>query len=1062
MPNLTEFSLRKHPQHLLYDDLSVTISNSLNEGKTAYEKKNYRQASLFIKGAMRYSDLMYRELDKVLDESSRDRAHYIIADCHLNHLNSPQHALESLRHIHDKQTAYGLLTSEYIAQSLYKKAIDIANTNKKLSEKLTTEAHFYSDGRIQALYNDYFSVLSNGNSQAALTLRRKYAQLSDIQTQLRVFALGLITPTANNTSLSSSAIFSLEESPFFDTMLSTFIEFDGTHTIPVLEKTLVSRKHKNNNLIYYLLGIVYHQQGLYDKSFDYLSKTDESKSELSTQCKMFTAFAHCNPTISEHTATQAMILIHNIFSKKKENKRTKKAEQEYIKILLSYAAPYAQYYLETKQNGHRKNAFFLADMCLRYDETYAIGIDIFTSIYNSNEQFRANTLQSNTCITIAQHFKKYDDDKSLKCLSTVFTDYALHHTGKISLPHFDVQYLECALDNNTYSEKEENILKEHCAALYYGLCETKDLKKKLMCLKKAADYGKDAALLDLAYLICDKDHNISIASTINDRERTLILNKVELLAHNDTVLPLLRSKGFDLLGRIGEAFFVDNNKQSISYPLSPEITANYLDKAYQLNENGLHPDSLLVLAKHYMIGIKNKETGDVIFKRNYDKARRILENVMQLKTLTEAQQIKAQFFLAQAYYSCGKKYHQEASNLFLKTLKTNILNDEEKREALIYMCALKLHTLNPNSINQAAEFFYRTIGLVEKSTFLLGDIIDDTLYNEMEGYALTLIKAKDKQNHTLDLCVLLGEIFYGQKLHNSNSIKNQTAAVQCLQYAANCDKFNAQFSILVNDQDFPEINLATKIQYLDKAKETINHPTAINHFISGLPHPQLTLLKNFFEAKKAEYCAKPLKEKYECIKYLHEQTSEKELEKYLGSDYFNHIPDKSSPLFSTDNGALAQLYFKDTILEKYIIQFKQLHNNGVTPIPPHITNVVYNYTYALMNSSNHNLIKISSEYLEKLLKNPAITHMLSVCYYKLGVHPSLPERLGQKYLKQSAELENEKAINRVKEINAAAEAACNKLEKAFDDTFKTPREQAIGARILLAGLTQKIEAQQKK
>src|SRR5579863_5206475 len=152
MPNLTEFSLHKHPQHNLYDDLSATINRSLNQGKKAYAEKDYQQASLFIKGAITYSGVMYRELDKVLDETSRDRAHYIVADCHLNHLNSPQHALESLRSIHNKQTAYGILTSEYIAQSLYKKAIDIAGNNKKLSEKLKAEAHLYSDGRVQALY----------------------------------------------------------------------------------------------------------------------------------------------------------------------------------------------------------------------------------------------------------------------------------------------------------------------------------------------------------------------------------------------------------------------------------------------------------------------------------------------------------------------------------------------------------------------------------------------------------------------------------------------------------------------------------------------------------------------------------------------------------------------------------------------------------------------------------------------------------------------------------------------------------------------------------------------
>src|SRR5205085_10957524 len=118
MPNLTEFSLRNHPQHNRYEsrDLVITIKNGIHEGKEAYKEKKYSLAAMSFSGAARYFGVMDRELGEKLDQVDIDLAHYGIADCHLNHLNSTQHALESLRHIHDKPTYYGILKSEHIAQ----------------------------------------------------------------------------------------------------------------------------------------------------------------------------------------------------------------------------------------------------------------------------------------------------------------------------------------------------------------------------------------------------------------------------------------------------------------------------------------------------------------------------------------------------------------------------------------------------------------------------------------------------------------------------------------------------------------------------------------------------------------------------------------------------------------------------------------------------------------------------------------------------------------------------------------------------------------------------------
>jgi len=129
------------------EHLAVGIRERLQEIETAFTEKpipNYLLAKTLAAGTQRYIDIM--ELPK-LDSITSINLNFIIAKSHIE-LESPQHALDAFRKIHDQKTAYGTITSEDIANSLDGK-IRTLSQKDPFFQKLPTHSHYFKQCALQ-------------------------------------------------------------------------------------------------------------------------------------------------------------------------------------------------------------------------------------------------------------------------------------------------------------------------------------------------------------------------------------------------------------------------------------------------------------------------------------------------------------------------------------------------------------------------------------------------------------------------------------------------------------------------------------------------------------------------------------------------------------------------------------------------------------------------------------------------------------------------------------------------------------------------------------------------
>src|SRR5436190_2835023 len=257
----------KYPngQYKLYDDPDIlnTIKNNLSAAQKNYENKQYTEAALLAKGALTYARIMNIEHD--IHKEDKNIFNYIIADCHLHHLSSPQHAFDSLKKIHDIETIYGKIESNNIAQILYKKAQEIELTNQKLYHKLHLEAHYYA---INNMYQSCQKLITYKNNQKQDCLIQQCKQILDKQNKLRLLIFQLLNTQFISTKSFIDKIFSLESNSDFDEIIASFIKSDKHFIIPILKKQIKNNVHHINDMYYYL-GLLYYYNHNYNNAFFY-------------------------------------------------------------------------------------------------------------------------------------------------------------------------------------------------------------------------------------------------------------------------------------------------------------------------------------------------------------------------------------------------------------------------------------------------------------------------------------------------------------------------------------------------------------------------------------------------------------------------------------------------------------------------------------------------------------------------------------------------------------------------------------------------------------------------
>jgi len=120
-----------HTQQKLYGyhDVSTTTSHNFSAAQNAYENGQYKHAAFLAKGALEYAKIMNIHNQAIINNTL-----YILVDCHINQLSSPQHALQELDAIHDVETRYGIMTSEKIAKQLSAHAQKMPSMATKLNE----------------------------------------------------------------------------------------------------------------------------------------------------------------------------------------------------------------------------------------------------------------------------------------------------------------------------------------------------------------------------------------------------------------------------------------------------------------------------------------------------------------------------------------------------------------------------------------------------------------------------------------------------------------------------------------------------------------------------------------------------------------------------------------------------------------------------------------------------------------------------------------------------------------------------------------------------------------
>lgn len=1013
------------------EDIRKTVNDSFKRAETAYNQGNYQEAALFASGALQYADM---KKTGHLDATTVHNMHFIIADCHLNHLNSPHHALLSLEVIHDIATDYGTLTASAIADCLRTKAYAIQQTNPHLSQKLQKSASCYTTltfaqqyenksvkniisslqsaktreeqtalcnvlkkhtrtGNMRAhVYYTYFNAILSNESQKKDLALQEFTRLTDAQITLRNYILECII---NKSQKSFATIFKLEKQADHNCIVAAFVTSDGNYIIPLLEKE-IQKNEPSSDMLHYILGQLYYAKDNYKQALLHLQACSAYKTDVLTQNTALEAYVKTIDSWSYENALQVSSTIKLMLTDKKKNIRNQKQKDLSIHALSQYALMCAREFL--KNNDHQK-AIEVGTLCLNIPETYAIGLNIITLTHNHFAKSNNSILiESNAFNLIKQHWNKTQEEADLTVLSPLIANHLLS-PGKSKLTIDNsllTQALELALNTNEYGSLMRFLLQDMCGAAYYQLSkQASDETKKVQNLYRAVDYNNYDAMLELGPKIFDPIESVGQAvaqsfllspqdlalDTINTQMAPVnirLLHKIESLARNTAASNALRIQALNFLANLHYTIILDDNNIPHILIHDEKTTARYLCDAYELGST----DNLNCVAQFYADGVKDNTSGLWVIQPDLCKAQKILE-----ASLKNSSNISTQFALAEVLFLRGKEYFDRSFQIFNKiALKPHTQYTQEKQKALLYMCAIKLENPNKQNILDAYEY-----ELQQNFQYSLSNAITNSTYQKLHDYTCQLLQKKNSDVYALAAYIMLADIFYGLKKKNLQKNIDEQHVVRCLQFAARHGFLAAKIIIIGEEVAF--INKWEKIDHIQEIMKNLSRPSDV-------------LLKNMVQLLK-KYHPVEMHEKIEYIAYLQKKNTTQPLSSYLLSLNFRNIPEKASASFSINDTGLALKFHENTILKKYVAEFNTYTKSAVISLQS--LHVMLNYIYTLMNSDNPKLIQESAQYANTILNfaqyknNPSLQYIRSICYYKLAHHPSTPPTLAAAYQKKVEE-----------------------------------------------------------